>query len=294
MINRSISLILAIVAHGIGSPLANGTESALLLADELMPRSYVTVEAGVDGEGSEEASVALDLATKQGARLGIFIGTSSLADDDLRIDADTLRMGLKSDPLNAWVFDIEYEWWGNRDDIEIGAWRVGASWQDGDWSSRLLWESREIRLFTRGVFVAIRPYVDFDSDAWEVAVTYQGWDRWAMTASHRAIDYSVDVTKLGTARLAPYVFTATAFGLGSGLLEVHSSLQVTRYIASGSLALIWDRTGSAVDGTHLSSLTLTSSVALDKAWSLLLQVGGYESGDGDSTAFGSAGFSYAW
>lgn len=75
------------------------------------------------------------------------------------------------------------------------------------------------------------------------------------------------------ARLAPYVVTATAFGLGSGLLESCTSLTVVRYLGQGSVAFTWERTDSAVDGSHSHSLAVAWSQALDEAWALTARAG---------------------
>lgn len=277
-----------------GAPAHSAEEGAWLMAGLMAPRSSITAEAGVDGEGSQETSLDLDLALARGERLRLFAGTSSYASDDTRIDVDTLRLGLASDPLNPVAFDVEYEWWGNRDDIEIGAWRLGVTWSGARWSARALWESREIRLFTQGVFAPIRPFVDFDSDGWELALTYSTLEAWDFTVSRREIDYSAQVGKLSTARLAPYVFTATAFGLGSGLLESHTGLEAVRYFAQGSVAFTWERTDSAVDGSHSHSLAVAWSQALDDAWTLTARVGQFDAAGGDGTPFGSVALSYAW
>lgn len=291
--SRRQLLIGALLATlGIGAQAAE--EGDLLLDPLLVPRSYVTVEAGADSAGSHDASADLDLATAAGNRLRFFAGTSRLEAEHDRIGVHTLRVGLASNPLNPIAFEGEYEWWGNRDDIEIGAWRLGVTWSGTQWSTRLLAEVRDIRLFTRAVLAPFIPHVDFDSDAWALALTYHASAAWDVTVRRREIDYSVPVSKLSTSRLAPYVFTATAFGLGSGLLASRTGLETVHYLDFGSLGFEWERTDSAVDGTHSYLLAVNSSLLLDDDWSLLVRVGQFDAAGGGDTVFGSLGLSYAW
>ncbi len=291
---RVVSIGGAAACLAIATTVARAAEDELSLLDLVAPRSYISAEIGADGEGSHKTNLDLDLALPGEHRLQLFAGTSRLAGDDTDLDADTLRVGVASDPLASYSALLEYEWWGSRGDIETEAWRLGGTWNGAQWTATLLGEWRDLRFYLQPPFTRLQRYADFDSDAWELSLGYHGFAHWGVTVSRREIDYSVDVTKLGTSRLAPYIFTTTAFGLGSGLSASLTRLEATHYFDRASLGLAWDQTESAIDGSRSYSLALTGSLPLDNAWSLSGRLGQYEFADGDTTPFGSVMLSYGW
>jgi hypothetical protein len=258
--------------------------------DEGLP-SVLSANASIDDSNSNSFYFDASLALPDELRFGAGGGNNANADSRVDVKTTVYHAGLSTNPLKPVALGIDFERWGDPDNLLSETWRFDLSINIADWSLRFSPAYSSITVYT---LAAPRPEIDMDSDSYGVGLGYYSESGWFVDAGYTHFLYSRDVSKVPTTLLFQFVLSPTTLQLLSALDERRYTVSAGFDISDDQVGIDWSRTESALDASYYTTVSLFYSKPFGLQWAVDITVGQQHASYGETLNFASLGVNYFW
>ncbi len=252
------------------------------------PPSRLSLEVGTGEDDNRELRLDSDLAFVDDSRLLLSYGRSRQPlGRDWRIDSESYRLGLASDPLRPLTLELALDRWGQRPYLAIEGAQFAIRYHWRHWLLGLHTQLRTIELQLRN------RQIDFASRTLGGELHYtspRGWLAGGHYLHHR---YSRDLGLLTTTRairaLSPITLNLS-YSLESERLGGYLGYAFSRL----ELRLERTRIRAAIDGLPSDYLEFGATLYFFQQWELLLRLGRQDQPDAPPLRYASLGLGLSW
>lgn len=258
--------------------------------------STLTVETGWDSEAGSDYYIEADLSSETGPQLLLAADSSVSATSTSETTTNSYLMGLYNNPAKALEFGVDYEYWGNSDELVTNTVRATLGWHRDNLSIRLRPQYRNITLYTRQLAMMNRRLsVDTSSTGLGIQFRYYRMSPLILSVGHLRNHYDANLSGLATGLLPRYIFSPTTLDLAYGFERDRSYVDISVDFKYAKPGVEWWQSRSAVDNSEVTVYTAYASKRLSKSWKMRLEAGRETSGNTtDDIAIAGLGFSYLW
>lgn len=240
------------------------------------PLTIVGFQFSEEEQGNRSKLVYLSLPVASGNSLDVNYSQTTLVDDDIDFDSDSLYAGINVDIDDVYAISLNYQFQGQRDELEIDRYGFQLILNPFPFSAQLGYSFGEVRLFTQQDLFPdadIPEQVQSDMDVLEVQV---GWwfDNLEFNVSYRNYDYQRRVSALDSRPIFQLLVKPGVLAQAGLLLAEQTDLSLLYPIDQRSLAWHWSSSRSEVDDSRVHSLQMDWTEYLTEQTGLLISVGG--------------------
>ena len=239
------------------------------------PPMIIGFQYSEEEQGDRGRLFYLSLPVASTNSLDINYSQTTLIDDDIDFDSDSLYAGLNVEIDEVFAISLNYQFQGQRDELEIDRYGFQLVLNPYPFSAQLGYSFGEVLLFTQqDLFPGadIPEKVQSDMDVLEVQV---GWwfDSLGFNVSYRNYDYQKQVSALGSRPLFQLLVKPGVLAQAGLLLAEQTDLSMQYPLDQRSLAWHWSSSRSEIDDSRVRSLQMDWIEYLTEQTGLLISVG---------------------
>ncbi len=239
------------------------------------PLTIVGFQYSEEQQGDHSRLVYLSLPVTSTNSLDVNYSQTSLNDEDIRFDSDSLYAGINVEIDEVFAISLNYQFQGQGNELEIDRYGFQLLINPYPFSAQLAYSFGEVRIFTQqNIFpnANIPEKVESDMDIFAVQV---GWwfNRFGFNISHRIYEYQKQVSALGSRPLFQLLVKPGVLVQSGLLLAEQTDFSLQFPFEQRSLVGHWTSSRSEIDDSRVHSLQMEWTEYITGQTGLLISVG---------------------